>query len=112
LWRFQNIGTTEEKTKTKNDKRQSKSDKREARFASLLIFIHASPDTAKRDLGAGRTQAARSGQRGMDAALAAPGRGWPMAAGPRSVAEVREPDEGGPNREEDLLVTFGAVCQK
>ena len=72
----------------------------------LLIFIHASPDTAKRDLGAGRTQATRSGQRGMDAALAAPGHGWPMAACPRSVAGVREPDEGGPNQEQMVLVTF------
>ncbi|EJM75887.1 hypothetical protein PMI32_05295, partial [Pseudomonas sp. GM60] len=26
----------------------------------------------------------RSGQPGMDAGLAAPGHGWPMAAGPRS----------------------------
>jgi len=48
----------------------------------------------------------------MDAALAAPGHGWPMAACPRSVAEVREPDEVGPNREEDLLVTFGAPLPK
>jgi hypothetical protein len=33
----------------------------------------------------------------MDAALAAPGHGWPMAACPRSNAGVREPDEGGPD---------------
>jgi len=78
----------------------------QAHSFSLLIFIHASPYTAKRDLGAGRTQAAWSGQRGMDAALAAPGHGWPMAACPRSVACVREPDEVGPNREQMVLVTF------
>jgi len=74
--------------------------------ASLLIFIHARPDTAKRDLGAGRTQVAWSGQRGMDAALAAPGQGWPMAACPRSVACVRKRDEVGPNQEQMVLVTF------
>ena len=31
-----------------------------------------------------RAQVLRSGQPGMDAGLAAPGHGWPMAAGPRS----------------------------
>jgi hypothetical protein len=45
----------------------------------------------------GRAQALRRGQRGMDAALAAPGHGWPMAACPRSNAGAREPDEGGPD---------------
>ncbi|SEQ94604.1 hypothetical protein SAMN03159444_02869 [Pseudomonas sp. NFACC02] len=55
----------------------------------LLLFDLNGPDTTKRDLGAGRTQAARSGPSGMDAARAAPGHGWPMAAGPRSVAGVR-----------------------
>jgi hypothetical protein len=49
-----------------------------------------SPDTTNRDLGAGRTQVARSGPSGMDAARAAPRHGWRMAAGPRSVAGVRE----------------------
>jgi hypothetical protein len=37
----------------------------------------------------GRTQALRRGYRGKDAAVAAPGHGWPMAAGPRSNAGVR-----------------------
>jgi hypothetical protein len=36
----------------------------------------------------GRTQALRRGHRGKDAAVAAPGHGWPMAAGPRSNAFV------------------------
>ena len=74
----------------------------------LLIFIHVSADTTHRDLGAGRTQAARSGQRGMDAALAALGHGWPLAACPRSVAGVREPDAVGPNREQSV---FGYFCR-
>ena len=57
----------------------------------LVLFIHASPNTTNRDLGAGQTQVARSGPSGMDAARAAPRHGWRMAAGPRSVAGVREP---------------------
>jgi len=51
-----------------------------------LIFMHARSDTTNRDLGAGRTQAMRSGQRDMDVALAAPRHGWRMAACPRSIA--------------------------
>ena len=46
---------------------------------------------------------ARSGPSGMDAARAAPRHGWRMAAGPRSVAEVKEPDEVGPNQEHGTL---------
>jgi hypothetical protein len=37
----------------------------------------------------GRTQVLRRGHRGKDAAVAASGHGWPMAAGPRSNAGVR-----------------------
>ena len=37
----------------------------------------------------GRAQVLRSGQPGMDAGLAAPGHGWPMAAGPRSRTGAR-----------------------
>ena len=37
----------------------------------------------------GRVEVLRSGQTGMDAGLAAPGHGWPMAAGPRSRAGAR-----------------------
>jgi hypothetical protein len=39
----------------------------------------------------GRAQVLRSGHRGKDAAVAAPGHGWPMAAGPRSRTGAREP---------------------
>jgi hypothetical protein len=38
----------------------------------------------------GRVEVLRSGQPGMDAGLAAPGHGWPMAAGPRSRTGARE----------------------
>ena len=67
----------------------------------ILIFYRSSPGDAKPDLGAGQTQVAWSGPSGMDAARAAPRHGWRMAAGPRSVAGVRESDEVGPNQEED-----------
>ena len=36
-----------------------------------------------------RVEVLRSGQPGMDAGLAAPGHGWPMAAGPRSRTGAR-----------------------
>ncbi len=37
----------------------------------------------------GRVEVLRSGQPGMEAGLAAPGHGWPMAAGPRSRTGAR-----------------------
>ena len=37
----------------------------------------------------GRVEVLRSGHRGKDAAVAAPGHGWPMAAGPRSRTGAR-----------------------
>ncbi len=37
----------------------------------------------------GRVEVLRSGHRGRDAAVAAPGHGWPMAAGPRSRTGAR-----------------------
>ena len=57
----------------------------------ILIFKRDSPDTTNRDLGAGRTQAMRSGSSGRDAARAPQGHGCPFGAGPRSIAGVREP---------------------
>jgi len=56
----------------------------------ILIFGRELSSAAERDLGAGRTQVALRGSSGMDAARAAPRHGWRMAAGPRSVAGVRE----------------------
>ena len=72
----------------------------------ILIFVRNRPDAAERDLGAGRTQAMRSGSSGMDAARALSGHGCPFSAGPRSVAGVREPDEVGPNQEQGLFGYF------
>ena len=74
----------------------------------ILIFYRSSPGAAKPDLGAGQTQATRSGSSGMDAARAPSGHGCPFGAGPRSVAGARESDEVGPNQEQAPLVTWGA----
>ena len=75
--------------------------------AGAIIVCHAeiaqTPQSATLE---GRAQALRRGQRGMDAALAAPGHGWPMAACPRSNAGAREPDEGGPDTGANGLVTL------
>ncbi len=74
---------------------------------SLLIFVPGISDTAERDLGAGRTLVALRGSSGMDAARAAPRHGWRMAAGPRSVACVREPRRRrGQTGSQSALVTF------
>ncbi|VVN67754.1 hypothetical protein PS723_00207 [Pseudomonas fluorescens] len=48
---------------------------------ALAVAVHAP--------SRGRAQVLRSGQPGMDAGLAAPGHGWPMAAGPRSRTGAR-----------------------
>ncbi len=60
-------------------------------FSPLIRPSVSSPSAF--DLSApsrGRAQVLRSGQPGMDAGLAAPGHGWPMAAGPRSRTGARE----------------------
>ena len=77
-------------------------------FDLLLILMHDSPDTAKRDLGAGRTQVAWSGSSRMDAARGV----WPMdgpfTPGPRSETGVEgSPTKEDPNQEQDPLVTWG-----
>jgi hypothetical protein len=55
------------------------------RLAGRLAF-----DFAVHAPSRGRAQVLRSGHRGRDAAVAAPGHGWPMAAGPRSRTGARE----------------------
>jgi hypothetical protein len=59
----------------------------------------------------GRTQALRRGQPGMDAGLAAPGHGWPMAAGPRSNAFVTACRATARHRMEgqSVLLPFGRL---
>jgi hypothetical protein len=62
---------------------------RSARNRSASGRLVADVDLERPVNHAGRTQALRSGQPGMDAGLAALGHGWPFAAGPRSNAGVR-----------------------
>jgi hypothetical protein len=81
--------------------------KRRALAPARVALVRVSSGNTNRDLGAGQTQAARSGPSGMDAARAPSGHGCPFGAGPRSVVGVREPDEGGPNQEFRPLVTWG-----
>jgi len=73
---------------------------------AIIVCRAAISQTPQSATLGGRAQALRRGQRGMDAALAAPGHGWPMAACPRSIAGAREPDEGGPDTGANGLVTL------
>ncbi|VVN40761.1 hypothetical protein PS662_05450 [Pseudomonas fluorescens] len=59
----------------------------------------------------GRVEVLRSGQPGMDAGLAAPGHGWPMAAGPRSRTGARERRALARGRTpgRSVLLTFGRL---
>jgi hypothetical protein len=63
-----------------------------ARFSPLNRPSVSSPAAFDLEVHApsrGRVEVLRSGQPGMDAGLAAPGHGWPMAAGPRSRTGAR-----------------------
>ncbi len=62
------------------------------RFSPLIRPSVSSPSAFDLEVHApsrGRVEVLRSGQPGMDAGLAAPGHGWPMAAGPRSRTGAR-----------------------
>jgi len=59
-------------------------------FDLLLILMRDGPNTARRDLGAGRTQAMWSGSSRMDAARGVWAMDGPFTPGPRSIAGVRE----------------------
>jgi hypothetical protein len=72
------IAPTLRRTIRTRKRRRIRSARRPPRFA---LAVHAS--------SRGRAQVLRSGHRGKDAAVAAPGHGWPMAAGPRSRTGAR-----------------------
>ena len=77
-------------------------------FDLLLILIRDGPDTAKRDLGAGRTQVSWSGSSRMDAARGVWAMDGPFTPGPRSKTGVEgSPTKEDPNQEQDPLVTWG-----
>jgi hypothetical protein len=62
----------------------------------------------------GRTQALRRGHRGKDAAVAAPGHGWPMAAAPPGAMPSlwhAEPRRGTEWWGKSALVTFRRAAQ-
>ncbi len=76
----------------------------EARTTSSL---HGPSDAAKSPLSGGRAQVAWKGLSGMDAARAALGHGWPVAAGPWNVTGAREPRRSrGRMQGQDFLLTF------
>jgi len=64
------------------------------RKMSQVGFQAASAAVAVVAPSRGRVEVLRSGQPGMDAGLAAPGQGWPMAAGPRSRTGARHRTKG------------------
>ena len=76
----------------------------EARTTSSL---HGPSDAAKSPLSGVRAQVAWKGLSGMDAARAALGHGWPVAAGPWNVTGAREPRRSrGRMQGQDFLLTF------
>ena len=89
-------GTTAAKRCIRQGQRQDSNPAFTSAFAFDLdlAFLRESPDTAERDLGAGRTQATRSGSSGMDAA--------------RALSECGYPTKSGPTRSRALLVTLSA----
>ena len=65
----------------------SRTDLQSGRLSGRLAFAFLAFDFLAPSRG--RVEVLRSGQTGMDAGLAAPGHGWPMAAGPRSRTGAR-----------------------
>ena len=88
--------------------------KQRTRPSPLIRPSVSSPSAFDSDLPApsgGRVEVLRSGQPGMDAGLAAPGQGWPMAAGPRSRTGAREHRALARGRTlgPSVLLTFGRL---
>jgi len=72
--------------------------------------LHRPSDAAKSPLSGGRAQVAWKGLSGMDAARAALGQGWPVAAGPWNVTGAREPRRSrGRMQGQAFLLTFLAT---
>ncbi len=74
-----------------------------------IAFPHGPSDTTESPLSEGRAQVAWKGLSGMDAARAALGHGWPVAAGPWNVTGAREPRRSrGRMQGQAFLLTFFA----
>ena len=72
-------------------------------------LLHGPSDAAKSPLSGGRAQVVWKGLSGMDAARAALGHGWPVAAGPWNVTGTREPRRSrGRMQGQAFLLTFSA----
>ncbi len=79
-------------------------------FYRLPTLLHGAVDDTESPLPGGRTQVARKGLSGMDAARAAMGQRWPFAAGPWSVTKAREPRRSrGRMQGQAFLLTFFAT---
>ena len=75
--------------------------------------LHGPSDATKSPLSEGRSQVARKGLSGMDAARAVIGHGWPFTACPWSVTGVREVERSETRMQgQDLLVPFGATAKR
>ncbi len=78
-------------------------------IALTTVSLHAPSDTTGSPLSGGRAQVAWKGLSGMDAARAALGHGWPVAAGPWNVTGAREPRRSrGRMQGQAFLLTFSA----
>ena len=77
--------------------------------ARISASLHVPSDTTKPPLSEGRAQVIWKGLSGMDAARAALGHGWPVAAGPWNVTGAREPRRSrGRMQGQAFLLTFSA----
>jgi hypothetical protein len=78
--------------------------------ARISASLHVPSDTTEPPLSGGRAQVTWKGLSGMDAARAALGHGWPIAAGPWNVTGAREPRRSrGRMQGQDLLVPLGGA---
>ena len=78
-------------------------------IALTTVSLHAPSHTTGSPLSGGRAQVACKGLSGMDAARAALGHGWPVAAGPWNVTGAREVERSETRMQgQAFLLTFSA----
>jgi len=80
------------------------------RLAPATASLHGPSDATESPLSGGRAQVAWKGLSGMDAARAALGHGWPVAAGPWNVTGAREVERSETRMQgQAFLLTFLAT---
>ncbi len=80
------------------------------RLAFTTASLHGPSDTTESPLSEGRAQEAWKGLSGMDAARAALGHGWPVAASPWNVTGAREVERSETRMQgQDFLVPLGGA---